>query len=355
MNIIRSFALAAAGLLLTAQSCSISFRTSKQLDGGAFRSRDAGITWQQSANAGTNAKGRPVLIDGINVAYIRYDAQDPRILYLGSLGGGIFRSDNSGESWSRTGLTQGTYPAFAIDPSSTAVLYAASGGTILKSADSGATWTPIYIESKPDRGITDLAVRPGEVNQVLAATTTGELLLSRDYGNTWELYSNIGVVDSIVRLFFAPGSTTRVYGLTPGNSLFASDDAGATWKSLAPSLAAFPGGTAISSIATLPDRPGVLYIASTYGLLKTSDGAATWEPIQTLVPFASQPIQFVAVNPKATNVIYVVVGNRLRKSEDGGQTWDAKITLPTGRLVSSLALNVENPEELFIGTIKPQK
>ncbi|MBI5404834.1 MAG: hypothetical protein HY976_01280 [Candidatus Kerfeldbacteria bacterium] len=345
----------AAALLLTGQACSISFRTSQRLDGGVFRSRDAGITWQQAVNAGRTAKGKPVLIDNANIASIDLDTINPSIIYLGTQGAGIYRSEDGGESWVQTGLNRGTYGAFAIDPSSNAVLYAASGGTIVKSADSGASWTPIYIESKPDRGITDLAVQPGNVSHVLAATTTGELLLSKDFGNTWQLFSNLGVADSIARLFFAPGSSTRVYALTPANSLFASDDAGASWRSLGPSLAAFPGAGAISSIATLPAKPGVLYIASSYGLLKTADGGATWDPIQTLVPFASQAIQFVAVNPKNTSIIYVVVGNRLRKSEDGGKNWDAKISLPTGRLVSALTLNPDNPEELFIGTLKPKK
>lgn len=344
-----------AALLLIAAGCSLNVRTSKKLDGGVFRSDDGGHTWIQTVYAGSTKKGKPLRIDNIDVLFLRFDPGDPKTIYLGTSGFGVYRSEDEGNTWIKTGLSTGTYVDFVIDPSSTSILYAASGGTILKSTDRATTWSPIYVESRPDRMITDLVVKPDDSSHVLAATSSGDFLLSRDYGNTWRLFSNLGAVDTVSRLFYAEGSTTTLYALGAARGLFRSTDGGGTWVSLAPSFASFPGAAAISSIVTVPGKSDVLYTTSNYGLLQSNDAGNSWKAIQTLVPFGSQPIKLMAVNPQNENILYVIVGNRLRKSDDGGVSWDAKITVPTGRIISTLALNLENPNQLFIGTVKPKK
>ncbi len=342
-------------LFLVAAGCSINIRTVKQADGGVFRSDDAGLTWRQVVQAGTTEKGKPITLDNVDVAFTKFDPNDAAIIYLATRGSGLYRSDDAGEQWVKTGLGMSTPAALAIDPQTTSILYAASGGTIAKTTDGGAHWSPIYFETKPDRLITDLVVRPTRPNEVLAATSTAEVLLSKDYGNTWQLYSSLNVADRIVQLVFATGDVTTLYAQTSANALLKSADGGTTWTSLKPSLNAYPKAASVASFAMMPNTPEILYIATGYGLLQTTDGGTTWRPIQTLVPFASQPLQFVAVNPENQRVLYVIVGNRLRKSEDGGTNWDAKITIPTGRLISSLALNPKNPNQVFIGTVKPKK
>lgn len=354
MTVRQTIFAAAAGVIMTAQGCSISFRTGGALDGGAFRSNDGGTTWTHVADAGTTAKGKPIRIDNLNVEFIRLDPTTSSTVYLSSRGAGLYRSDDSGDRWTKTGLSSGTYTALAIDPTVPSILYAAAGGVITKSSDGGATWTPIYVESKPDRFVTDLAIKPTDSSVLLAATNRGDILLSRDYGNTWQLLSSLTPVDHISQLLFPPTNGTTVYALTRTNGLFHSTDAGATWQSLKQSLQAYPGSTTVSSMATVAGQSDTLYLASGYGLLVTRDGGATWQPINTLVPFGSQPIQAVAVNPRNQATLYVIVGNRFRKSSDGGATWDAKITVPTTRLLTALMLNADLPEQLFIGSIKPK-
>ncbi|MBI4089890.1 MAG: hypothetical protein HY421_00640 [Candidatus Kerfeldbacteria bacterium] len=355
MRVPQALLALVAGLVMTAQGCSISFRTGGPLDGGVFRSDDGGTTWNAVANAGTTAKGKPIRIDHLDIEFIRIDPVTSATVYLGTRGAGLYRSDDSGDRWVTTGLGAGTYVALAIDPSAPSILYAASGGVITKSGDGGATWKPIYVESKPDRTITDLAIQPTDSSVLLAATNRGDVLLSRDYGNTWQLLSSLTTVDHINRLLFPPANGTTVYALTRASGLFRSTDGGASWQSMKQSLQPFPGSTSISSVATVTGRSDTLYLASGYGLLVTRDGGASWQPINTLVPFGSQPIQAVAVNPANEATMYVLVGNRLRKSIDGGASWDAKITVSTGRLLTALTLNPDRPDQLFVGTIKPKK
>ncbi len=353
-NIVRTIAVLIGTAVLSA-GCSISFKTGGPQDGGPFRSVDGGIHWQHIVDAGKNAKGKPVTIDSLDIVFFRFDPKNPSTIYLSTVGNGLYRSDNSGDLWVRTGIAPGSYRAFAIDPTATSILYAAKEGTIVKSVDGGAKWTTIYYESKPDRAFTDLAVNPSEPSTIYASTNKGEILLSKDFGNTWQLYSRIGAADSIRSLFFAPNSSVVMYALSAANGLFKSTTGGQTWVALKPNMAKYANAWAITSIATLPDKQDVMYIGSGYGLLSTVDGGTTWVPIQTLVPFSSQPISVVAVNPQNPSIIYVIVGNRLRKSIDGGKTWDAKILIPSSRLVSTMKLNEAKPDELFIGTRRPPK
>ncbi|MBI4426427.1 MAG: hypothetical protein HY567_02525 [Candidatus Kerfeldbacteria bacterium] len=353
--ITRTILTVAATLVLTAQGCSISIRTARQLDGGIFRSDDAGITWTHIVDAGTTPKGKPIRIDNVDIEFIRFDPITPTIVFLGTRGAGIYRSDDGGNRWVKTGLGGGTYTALAIDPTAPTILYAAAGGTITKSGDGGAHWAPIYLESKPDRVITDLAIKPTDPSMLLAATSRGDVLLSRDYGNTWQLLTTLSPADYISRMLFPPNNSSTVYAVTRASGLFRSTDTGNSWESAKQSLQAFPGSTTVSSVATMTGQPQTLYLASGYGLLVTRDGGATWQPINTLVPFGSQPIQAVTVNPTNEATLYVIVGNRLRKSTDGGATWDAKITVPTARLLNALTINPDRPNQLYLGTIKPRK
>lgn len=349
----RLFTLAAATLLTIGSGCSISFKSSGSLDGGMFRSKDAGTTWVQAVNAGTTAKGKAVRIDGVNVNFVRFDPNNVDTLYIGT-NVGMYRTEQSGGSWVKLGLPAASYGSFAIDPNATSILYAAHGGTIYKSSDTGVKWSIVYYESKPDRAFTTLTVHPTNSSFVYAGTNRGEILLSKDFGNTWQLYSSIGIIDPVRTMLFASGNTT-MFILTQTKGLYKSVDSGTTWLSLKATLTKYPNANNITSLATLPNKPDTLYIASGYGLLLTNDGGTSWQPIQTLVPFSSQPINLVAVNPENPSIIYVIVGNRVRKSLDGGRTWDAKIVVPTSRNLSTLALNTARPDELFIGTVKPAK
>lgn len=351
---VHAIGIAAALFLILGAGCSISITTNAVQDGGMFRSEDAGTTWAQAVSAGKTAKGKAIRIDGVNVNFIKFDPTDVNTLYI-STNVGMYRTDQSGALWVKLGLPAASYSAFAIDPQATSIQYAANGGTIYKSTDGGTHWSIIYLESKPDRSFTVLTVNPVNSSTLYAATNRGEVLLSKDFGNTWQLYSALDVIDPIRTFIFAPTSTANVFVLTQSKGLYKSTDGATTWTSLKSTLTKYPNANNISSLVMLPSKPNTLYIASGYGLLISNDAGASWQPIQTLVPFSSQAIQQVAVNPLNPDILYVIVGNRIRKSVDGGKTWDAKIIVPSSRILSTLAINLARPDELFIGTVKPAK
>ena len=62
---------------------------------GIFQSRDSGQTWK-ATNEG---------LANLNIRAIAMDPQDSRVLYAGTNGSGLFRSQDGGLSWTHLPLT----------------------------------------------------------------------------------------------------------------------------------------------------------------------------------------------------------------------------------------------------------
>jgi len=88
---------------------------------GLFRSDDGGATWDgvagfnsQRATAPWIARGQDAPPDGATLHSINIDPADPRHLYIGLSGGGVFDSPDEGESWRP--LNRGCAADFLPDP-----------------------------------------------------------------------------------------------------------------------------------------------------------------------------------------------------------------------------------------------
>jgi hypothetical protein len=78
------------------------------------------------------------------VTAIAVDPLSPVNVYVGTTGGGIFRSTDAGRSWTpaSTGLTNAVVTELALDPRTPNVLYAGTtGGGVFRSADAARNWT----------------------------------------------------------------------------------------------------------------------------------------------------------------------------------------------------------------------
>ena len=208
-----------------------------------------------------------------------------------------------------TGINRGGWSGLAIDPTSTALLYAGSGGSILKSTDSGKTWSTVYVETRPDQAVQSITVDPNDATRILAGMNTGVILESRDYGNTWKILSVItGNVRSIIVF---PGSSTAY--AQAGTGLVRSTDRGTTWAPIAVTL---PEGTAtINGLSTFPDSPDELMAGTSLGFLRSHDGGTTWQSIRTLTSSPSPlSVDLGALHPVQRTHLYAVIGTRFHPS-----------------------------------------
>jgi len=100
---------------------------------------------------------------------------------------GLRISRDGGATWRNiAGLTRQAVTAVAYDQADVKVVYAAvlrGRGVLMRSQDAGATWRRAGLETERDAAIVALAA--GRGGQLAAATTSGDVLRSRDGGKSW--------------------------------------------------------------------------------------------------------------------------------------------------------------------------
>jgi photosystem II stability/assembly factor-like uncharacterized protein len=80
--------------------------------------------------------------EGGNIKALAINPSTPSTLYAGTLGGGVFKSTNGGDTWGdvNTGLTSFLVQSLAINPNTPSTLYTGTlGGGIFKSTNGGDT------------------------------------------------------------------------------------------------------------------------------------------------------------------------------------------------------------------------
>lgn len=247
------------------------------------------------------------------ITAIAVDPVDATHWIVGTPGGGIWGSYDSGSTW--TALTDELDSlaigaiAFGpgIHPVSQGIAYAGTGEVnddaslgigFLKSTDSGFTWQ--LIASAPFVGLqfSDIEVDPNNENTVVAATSGG-LFRSTDGGLTWSQ----PLPGFVPVLKVDPTNFSRQYSAIANSDLFGSvyrsTNGGQTWRAVqGPWLSSPPNSAARVGVAALaigPSDPGVLYVGiadrnpvppappgSLLGLWRTGnawDAIATWMPI----------------------------------------------------------------------------
>ncbi len=232
----------------------------------------------------------------------------------------------------------------------TIYLGAAAGG-LWKSTDSGMTWTPLF-DDQPNPSIGAVAVAPsnpsivwvgtGEANNRQSASWGDGVYKSTDGGKTW---SHMGLDDTqaIGRVVIDPTNPDIVYvaalghlwGPNPERGVFKTSDGGKTWNK----VLSINDDTGVSDVAIDPQSPTTLYAAAyerrrsvwgfngggpNSGIYKSTDGGATWNKLTNDLPTGDTGRSAVAVYRKNPNVVYAVIQNAqggVFRSEDKGATW----------------------------------
>jgi photosystem II stability/assembly factor-like uncharacterized protein len=220
----------------------------------------AGLQWR---DVGPMRGGRTYGVAG--------HANQPDTFYFGSVGGGVWKTENAGRTWtpiSDEGIPIGSIGAIAVAPSNPSVVYVGTGEPdirsqhsygigMFKSTDAGKTWIHIGLEGT--RQIGRVVVDPTNPNRVYVAALghvyapnpDRGVYRSTDGGATWQKIlfntkdpNNVGAIELAIdpgnpRVLYASLWATRrppwsVYAPSnmPGGGLYKSTDGGDTWKQL---------------------------------------------------------------------------------------------------------------------------
>jgi hypothetical protein len=301
----------------------------------AARPKSAGLQPSQWLSLGpSNVGGR--------VRSLAFDPARPNRLLAGTASGGIWVSDNAGDSWRANSdfLPNLSVSAIAFDPQSPANVYLgtgeASAGLVgvgaFKSSDGGATWAYLAstnADANPDwRFVNRIAVHPVQTQVVLAALTNndlarGAIYRSTDGGTSWTRVFTSRALD----IAFDPNNPSNaVAGLDDGTIAY-SRDAGVSWQRTA-ALVASPSGrgdTARAEIAFARSQAGVVYasVDNAKGeVWRSNDAGATWAKASTPEHLSSQGDydNAIWVDPQDANHV-VVAGLDIYQSRDAGATF----------------------------------
>ena len=256
-------------------------------------STDNGATWRQGQPACLNTE-------------TAFDPNSPETLYNGCAGGsfsGVMRSDNGGATWyfAVGHLADGTImsapiAAVAVAGTTPSTVYAVSddappSSEMYRSRDGGATWDHMTVPLVYDPV---LAVDPAHPEHVAMTgdVQSGGAITTDDGGDTWTSHPG----PALGQIGFDSNDPQKLWAITLAGGLVESPDFGVTWI-------AVPGSP--QGLQRLALAPGMVYLAGTGGLSRSTDDGATWNTVQLVV--APQTMQFtsVAVDPDDPDHVFV--------------------------------------------------
>jgi photosystem II stability/assembly factor-like uncharacterized protein len=230
------------------------------------------------------------------------------------------------------GKAGGRATAIAVDPTNDNVIFVGtSGGGVWRTGDGGQTWSP-QTDFQESLAIGSLAIDPTNHQTIYAGTGEEDLsadsyygigiLKSTDGGNSWALVSgnNNGMtnthIGSIAVNPVQSGSllATQVGGTDPSHAdgIISSSDGGATWTTsyavgqgqLGSSVVFDTAGNAYAGVGSNSTTNG-----ATNGVIKLTAGNTTWNTVVTPGNISNlyQARRFeIAVAPSSPNLVYVV-------------------------------------------------
>src|SRR3954452_4754101 len=223
------------------------------------------------------------------VSSIAVDPNNAAHLLLGAAGGGIWESTNTGAAWApRTDqLPSLAIGAIAFDPTAPSRVYAGSGegnfyfnlgAGVYKSTNGGTTWNVIATAPFLGVGFYDLVVDPTSPAILYAATNNG-FYKSTNSGVTWSQKRAVQCWD--ISVHPSGGSTELLVAFADG--LFVSTNAGNTFSAV--TLPSAPAGNwarlAVDRVKASPDVGYVFGAVGTTPHLWRRAGT-TWTKITSL-------------------------------------------------------------------------
>jgi len=279
---------------------------------------------------------------------------NPDIVYIGSAGGGVWRSDDAGRTWAAQWHDQPilNVGSLAIDPKSPDTLYCGTGEANL-SADSyagvgifctrngGKNWDLLASsdEARIPRRIGAIAIDPFDSRHVIIGGVTHDagdasaMFSSPDGGSTWQRQDFISPRNYWCHaVVFHPAIQGVMFATIDENGskngIWRSQDGGGTWLQLTkglPPTSLF----ARTSLAIAPSRPDTMYaIAATatdgmLGVFKSTNRGSTWSEIHSAQLAKEGQMTYgncIVVHPADPNHV-LCGGVDLHLTTDGGSTW----------------------------------
>ncbi|MCK4554192.1 hypothetical protein KAU19_04480 [Candidatus Parcubacteria bacterium] len=328
----------------------ISLTTSKQkqvvVDGGVFKTVNKGETWQHTVLI-PSISGRPGSIANFSVNSMKMDPSDNKAIYYGSAGNGLFYTYDQAQTWQPAiSLGAGIIKDVAIDTDSRCVIYAAIANAVYKSTDCNRDWSRVYYDNDLKVAINAIAIDHYNSEHIYIGSSRGEIIKSYDMGVSWQTLHRF--TNNVERIIMDPHDSRNMFVATSKKGVYRSNNNGVSWVDLGDNLKEFKGSQNFRDLVISKAEPGLLFLATNYGLIRSEDSGDSWTEIKLIPPQQKATINAIAVNPQNASELYYVTNTTFYRSLDGGENWST-IKLPTARAGWKLLIDPENPSVIYMG------
>ncbi|HEY7789193.1 MAG TPA: hypothetical protein VIC33_01655, partial [Vicinamibacterales bacterium] len=333
-------------------------------------------------SVGPYVGGRVVAVTGVK--------QQPNIYYMGSTGGGVWKSEDYGLHWTNVSdkyFDTSNIGAIAVAPSDPNVIYVGTGepdirNTMLtgdglyKSTDAGKTWHKVgLVETHViSRIVIDPAnpdvVYVAAMGHVFADNPERGIFKSTDGGQTWKKILYVDPKTGAIDLVMDPSHPNVLYAAMwqafrqhwtfssggPGSGIYKSTDGGAHWTNITHSAGLPTGIFGRVGLALAPSDPSVMYaiVQAEYqgqagGLFRSSDAGQSWTLVNNSMDLTQRAFYYsrVYVDPRDPNTIYLPQVAALWVSHDAGKTI-SRLRTPHGDN-HALWINPDDPKVMVEG------
>jgi photosystem II stability/assembly factor-like uncharacterized protein len=350
--------------------------------GGVWKSNDSGTRY------------RPVFDEQRvqSIGAIALDPKNSKNVWVGSgeswtrnsvsIGDGIYKSTDGGETWTHSGLEKSERIAkIAVSPKNSETVFAAVPGALwsdspdrglYKTTDGGKTWNQILKGSNLSTGCTDVAIDPENPDTMFAAMwdfrrkgweyrsggqsptapSASGLFRSTDGGNTWteitpeankgfpkKPYGRLAVA-------IAPSNPKRVYAFveSPESALFVSDDGGTTWDKRDKSQWMVWRPFYFANLIVDPKNPDRVF--KTDGALIVSEDAG--KSFAVVGGGMHGDVHDVWIDPSNTQVVFAGDDGGMWYSYNGGAKWWSAENLPVSQFYH-VSVDDKDPYRVYGG------
>jgi photosystem II stability/assembly factor-like uncharacterized protein len=350
--------------------------------GGVWKSMNGGTTFKPVFDKQTSQ----------SIGAIAIDPSAPKTIWVGtgeawtrnsvSIGDGIYRSTDGGDSWTNLGLKNSErISKILIDPKDGNTVYACVPGKlwsdsddrgVYKTTDGGKSWAKILKGSNASTGCSMISMSPNDSKTIFAGTwdfrrkgwtfrSGGEnatapsgsgLLMSTDGGANWtdlDEKSAKGLPPKPwgrVAVAIAPSNANVVYALieSPNSALYRSDDGGKTWDRRDASQLMVWRPFYFANLIVDPKDENKLYKPD-LGLIVSNDGGKSFSGISG---GAHGDFHDIWVDPDNTNHLIAGDDGGVWYSYDSGNTsWKAN-NLPISQFYH-VSVDMDDPYHVFGG------
>jgi photosystem II stability/assembly factor-like uncharacterized protein len=353
----------------------------------------SGGIWK-STNGGTTFKPIFDKQSVQSIGAVTIDPKNPKVVWAGtgeswtrnsvSIGDGIYKSTDGGESWTNMGLKESErIVKIIVDPTDSNTVYACVPGKlwsdstergVYKTTDGGKTWTKVLAGGNPSAGCSMMSMDPQNSKILFAglwdfrrkgwtfrsggegadAASASGLFRSADGGATWtELDANKskGLPPKPwgrVAVTIAPSNPKTVYAfieaVPPRNALYRSGDGGLTWEMRDRSQNMVWRPFYFANLIIDPKNENRIYKPD-LGLIVSNDGGVSFSNISG---GAHGDFHDLWIDPKSTDRLITGDDGGLWYSYDGGNKWWKGENLPVSQFYH-VSVDLDRPYKVYGG------